>query len=43
MTPTHGKLKKLTGQARQDKINILIRELRAQQGALQRYCKSDNI
>jgi len=40
----HGYVKKLTGQVRttQDKIDILKRELRAQQTALQWYCKTDS-
>ena len=38
----HGNLYKLTGQARQDKIDVFKRGLNAQQTALQRYCKTDN-
>ena len=36
----HGNLKKLTGQAQQDKIDALKQGLNAQQTALQRYCKT---
>ena len=38
----HGNLKKLTGHARQDKIDVVKRGLNAQQTALKRYCKTDN-
>ena len=38
----HGELKKLTGQVRQDKIDVLKRSLNVQQAALRRYSKTDN-
>ena len=37
-----GNLKHLTGQFRRDKINVLRKELKAQQITLQKYCKTDN-
>ncbi|XP_067932785.1 uncharacterized protein [Watersipora subatra] len=38
----NGNLKKLTKQARHDKIDVLKRGLNAQQTALKSYCKTDN-
>ena len=38
----HGDPKNFTGQAGQDKINVLKREFTAQQATLQWYCKTDN-
>ena len=38
----HGILKSVRKLAWQDKIDVLKRELKAQQSILQRYCKTDN-
>ena len=39
---SNGNLKNLAEQALQDKINVIKREMKAQQTTLQSYCKTDN-